>query len=422
MGLLLVLLSLLALAAALPPDPSTYDVIWTAPTANKSMTDAMPTGNGRVVVLAWAEPALGALAFYVRSPLALALDTQVYTLARVGLALSPNPCAAPAAPYQQRLHLADGSISLTCGSVTVAVLVDASADAIVVTARDASGAPFALNATLESVRPASRFNYKLDFQCQESSSGPDVLLAALPAPAPRASLALYHVNSAAAGDWSLFNASMRQQGLAPLLASEGGAFSDPLEGRIFGLGMTGAAGAEGLGAPLVRAGPSSLLSAAPAPAFALLLAVRVDGGAGGDGEAWAAALAAALAAPPAPTARAAAAAAWWAAFWARAYFVPGAQTPAPPPSPSPPPPPPPLRPMPWAPSPAAAPWQRARRSPATLQRKPSPCPAASASPAQARARMCWLCPAAARQRGCSGPFAPALPAAATMPQSCGCRS
>jgi hypothetical protein len=78
-------------AAAAAPDPARYNVVWNTSTPGAPMTDAMPTGNGRTVVLAWAEPALGGLSFYVRSPLALALDTQVYTVAKVSLALAPNP-------------------------------------------------------------------------------------------------------------------------------------------------------------------------------------------------------------------------------------------------------------------------------------------------------------------------------------------
>lgn len=125
---------------------------------------------------------------------------------------------------------------------------------------------------------------------------------------------------------------MHQQRLAPLLAQ----FSDPLDGRIFGAAMSGGAGADGGGLALTRVSNATLASAAPAPAFALQVAVRVDPRAGGDVAGWAVALAAALAAPAAPAARAAGNAAFWGAFWARSYVSVNSPDPAPPP-PSPPP-------------------------------------------------------------------------------------
>lgn len=322
------------------PNPSRLNLSWNTftPFDGKNYADAMPLGNGRVVALAWGNGTSGGVHFFVRSPQALHSDSQVFTIARVDVAVAPNLCAT--GPFwNQTLHLEDGSVTLLCGGASLAdhalamtVFVDASSDAVIVTAASRDGVtPFSLTATLNSVRPSARFSYALDFQCDRSSSGPDVYLA-LPAPAPPNHVALYHANDVAGGDTSLFNSTMHQQQLAPLLPL----FTDPLDGRIFGAAMSGGAGADGSGAALNRVSATALASAAPAPAFALQVAVRVDPRAGGDAAGWATALAAALAAPVAPAARAAGNAAFWGAFWARSYVSVNSPDPAPPP-PSPPP-------------------------------------------------------------------------------------
>ena len=328
-------------AGASAPDPARHALSWLSPTPfdGKNYADGMPLGNGRVVVLAWANVSTSGLDFYLRSPQALHSDTQVYTIARVAVAITPNLCSTGARFFNQTLHLEDASVTVHCGGTSLAdyalalkVFVDAGSDAVVITAASGDGrAPFSLAASLTSVRPAARFSYGLDFQCDSSHSGPDVLLA-LPPPAPPGNVALYHLNDVAGGDSSLFNSTMHQQGLAPLLST----FSDPLDGRIFGAAMVGASGADGTGAALTRTSSTTLASAAPAPAFALLVAVRVDPLARGNAPAWASALAAALATPIAPAARAAGNAAHWGAFWQRSYVSVNSADPSPPPPPAPP--------------------------------------------------------------------------------------
>jgi hypothetical protein len=199
-----------ALVVSASPDPSRLNLSWnsTTPFDGKNYADAMPLGNGRVVALAWGN-ASGGLHFYVRSPQALHSDTQVYTIARVDVAVFPNPCLS-GAYYNQSLHLEDGSLTVLCGGSSFAdftlgmrVFVDASSDVVIVTASSRDGtSPFSLSASLTSVRPSARFSYGLDFQCDRSSSGPDVHLT-LPAPAPPNNVALYHANNVASGDTSL---------------------------------------------------------------------------------------------------------------------------------------------------------------------------------------------------------------------------
>lgn len=331
-------ISYLSFCAAVYVDSSQFDVSFDSPTAfdGKNYADGMPAGNGRTVVLAWANATNGGMDFYIRSPLAQHTDSQLYTIGKVAVSVAPNPFAT-GAYFNQSLHLATGSVEVLAGgsdfsdySIAINLWVDANSDAVIVTASSRDGVtPFNLSVTLSTVRPATRFNYTLDYQCAGSTSSPDVVVSAqLPNPAPAGSIALYHVNSVAAGDYPFFNSTMFAQGLGSLASS--GQFIDPLDGRIFGCGIAGGAGIDGSGPALVRAGgsASSLVSQAPATAFALQVAVLTDVNAHGNEANWLSALATNLAGIPAPAARFDAHVAWWSSFWNRSYIL---TPPSPPP-------------------------------------------------------------------------------------------
>jgi hypothetical protein len=327
-----------ALATATPPPWSALDVSWNSPSPS-SQEDGMPSGNGMIAALVWGNVTSGGLDFVVRSPMAMATDSTLLDITTVSLTLSPNPCA-PGSYWNQTHHLEDGSVTLLCGGSSFAnytvgwrFYVDANADTVVavVTSRDGVAA-FNLTATLRNERPGpGPLKWNAAMHCPvhgtNGQTTPDVVA---PAGAPFApgTVALYHVNSLAAGDTPFFHNQLAQQGLAALSAQ----FPDPLDGRVFGAALAGAAGADGAGAPLVPAdGALSLASAAPAAAFLVRLDARVDAAAGGDAARFLAALAAQAAGGPAPAARAAASDAWWAAFWARSYVnvVGGARGPPP---------------------------------------------------------------------------------------------
>jgi len=330
-----VLLCFAAAAFALPPpaapDVSLYDVSWDSPSAHRPggpYADGMPLGNGATVALAWANTTAGGLSFYVRHPHAQHTDSTGFTLARVTVGLTPNPFLT--SPYfNQTHHLEDGSITILAGgggfsspAAVLRIFVDAHTDTIVVSAAAGDGAtPYSLTALVDTVRPTSE-NYTQEFYCFQSFYRPDVA-APLDQGAPQGSISLRHENCIACGDPDLWAFSVAQQGLAPALPSPLPA--SPLDGRVFGVGVFGAAGADGSGAPLARnAAGTALASTAPSPAFAVHLCVRVGSETPPQ---WEEGLAAQLraAAKVSPSARAAASAAWWAAFWGRSWVtLPGA--------------------------------------------------------------------------------------------------
>ena len=324
-GFRLALLVCVSASAPAPPDVSVFDVSWAAPSPNP-LADGMPLGNGAVVVLAWANATAGGIGFYVRHPHAQHTDSTHFTLARVTVGLSPNPFSA-SAYFNQSHHLEDGSVTVLAGgagfsapAAALRIYVDANSDTVVVEATAGEGAPpLSLSVAVESVRPTAG-NYTQPFYCFLSTYRADVA-GALDLGAPPGAVFIRHDNSVAAGDPDLWAFSVAQQGLAPALPAPLPA--SPLDGRVFGVGAFGGAGADGGGAPLVRnAAGTVLASAAPALAFLLHLCVRVGAEAPPQWEAGLAAQMAAAAAV-APAARRAASDAWWAAFWSRSWVVPG---------------------------------------------------------------------------------------------------
>ena len=308
-----------------PSSPAPYNVAFSSPTPfdGTRYADGMPVGNGDVVALVWGNLTNGGLDFFVRSALAMHTDSTLFTIARVQLAISPNPFSH-LAYWNQSLDLETGTVTLLGGgtnysdwAVAASLYVDANSNTIMVgvSARDGSTL-YSVEVTVHSPRPTTRFEWQGQFYCNKSSSGPDVLLP----PAPNV-IGLYHVNSVAAGDMAFFAETLHQQHLESLLSS----FADPLDGRIFGLAVTGAAGADGSGTALTRTSPASLTSPSAASAFLIKVTVLVMPDAAGDEAEFVSALSAAVAAGPPPAARAAASIAWWASFWARSWIV----TPAP---------------------------------------------------------------------------------------------
>jgi len=355
-----------AAAARAPSDPSQWTVTWLAPSAAPGTTsggrqtyaDAMPLGNGRTTVLAWANASAGGIGLYLGSQDAMSSNTDLYKLALLQVALSPNPFAQ-GSYFNQSLDLGSASLAIYAGgtgladyAVLLTAYVDASSDALLLSAAARDPAQrYTLTATLSSTRPPTRWQTKEGFaDCAPVHSNPDVALDPLPAaplplarPPPQSpaeavrhatgaqrpqralprlpaaaafqpgSLVWFHRN--APEDGLTVNATLTLQHLPQLLATT----PDYWQDLQFGLALDGGAPGSGGGA-LTRVSNVTLASAAPAAAFTLratLLAVQTD-----TVQEWLADLAALVAAgdAAAPTQRAAHEA-YWAGFWARSHIV-----------------------------------------------------------------------------------------------------
>lgn len=285
------------IAQGITPVPvSQYDVSWSSPSTfnGQNYADGMPLGNGKIVTLGWGNVTQGGLDFYVRSPLAMHSDTTLFTLAKFSVSILPNPFVNSNAYYNQTHHLEDASISLLGGGtsyndylVGFKLFVDANSDAIFITFTAGPGNPsatYSFNLTMESVRPSVYFTYQNDFECNMSSSEPDTILSSsLPNNPPGTTIGLYHVNAVVNGtDFPFFEAALKLQGLGSLLAN----FSDPLDGRIFGVGAIAASGTDGSGTRLQRISSTVLASMTPASSFVALIAPHIDTNAKGNTNQW----------------------------------------------------------------------------------------------------------------------------------------
>jgi len=265
---------------------SSYDVTWLSPSpvSSTNYDDAMPLGNGKTVVVVWNNVTNGGIDFYVRSPLAMHSDSTLFTLGKISINISPNPFITSNSYFNQTHHLEDSSVTLLGGGtsysdylVEIKIFVDANSDGIFTTINNGPGNPsgtYMVNATMLSVRPSAAFTYQNDFQCNQSSSQPDIILSnSLPNNPPGTTLGIYHMNAVANGtDFPFFADSMRRQGLGSLLNT----FSDPLDGRIFGLGVIGASNSDGSGTRLQRVSPTLLSSTTPASSFVILVVAHID--------------------------------------------------------------------------------------------------------------------------------------------------
>lgn len=318
----------------------------------------MPLGNGALTAVAWANVSAGGVGVLVGHQDAMSGETELFKLGLLQVALQPNPFAAGSF-FNQTLDVASATVVVYAGGSSMAdyaaelrVWVDANTDTLFVEAAARAGAlpaAFSLSAAVASVRPRGLWTRTLPFSlCHPVTSGPDVLVDPLPAPAelaapppqsardavrhatgrrrptrtlaaagrlPRVgafqpgSVVIFHRNNA-----SSVNETLSAQGLASLVA----ATPDFWQDLTFGFVLDG-----GSGPALTRAGPGMLLSAAPAAAFQLrltALAVQTDS----VGE-WLADLAALVSAAADAGARERRRLHedYWTSFWARSWVVVG---------------------------------------------------------------------------------------------------
>lgn len=96
-----------------------YDPVWTSPSRNAG--ESMPCGAGDIGLNVWVED--GDLLFYVTRSGSFDETNSYLKLGRARLKLDPSPFAGDVA-FEQRLHLIDGEVVVTCGDVAITIWVD----------------------------------------------------------------------------------------------------------------------------------------------------------------------------------------------------------------------------------------------------------------------------------------------------------
>ncbi len=302
---LMICLLCLPVAGARGGDPlDSYNVVWTAPSADSN--GSMPIGNGEVGLNVWVEEG-GDLLFYVARTDAWSGNGRLLKLGRIRVKLTPNPFAK-GLPFRQTLKLREGEIEIVAGpddrSVRLRVWVDAHAPVVHV---DLEGdQPLEVHASLEVWRTKKRTLTGAETHSAYGiAKGPDPVAVepdvVLPAAGNR--VRWYHRNGK-----SCYPVTLKVQGLESLLVD----FPDPLLGRTFGGCIRG----EGF----VSAGDSAIRSAESRKQHRV--SVTTTTAQTESVEQWAKRLDDAVAEADKVPVEAARAKhrAWWAAFWDRSWI------------------------------------------------------------------------------------------------------
>lgn len=272
-----------------------FNVVWMSPSDNAA--GSMPIGNGEVGLNVWVEPG-GDLLFYVARTDAWSECSRLLKLGRVRVRLEPNPFTADQ-PFRQELQLRAVRIVITAGDARLQLYVDAEADVVYLSGESLT--PRTVTAAFETWRTVKRVltgeELMSSWTMQAAPAGIEVWESAdVVAGAPGDAVLAYHRNA-----YSVVPLTLKHQGLEACSHL----VHDPLDGRTFGVRMTGPG--------LVAGGTNSLRSAQPATHFELTIATHTAQTK--SAAEWETGLP-----RPAPTDEAALrTAAWWRDFWNRSW-------------------------------------------------------------------------------------------------------
>lgn len=305
----------LAIGRLAAEDSFHFNPVWLSPTKEPGASQggfptyqgAMPVGNGAFTALAWANVSNGGVGVLLGHQSAMSSATELFKLGLIQVALTPNPFLS--GPFfNQTLDISTATVLVYAGGSSLAdhavsfrVWVDANADGLYIDVASGDGTtPYALTASIESLRPSKPYTYSVPFaSCTPVGSQPDVFVDPVPGPtrlsapaplpqdarfrhasaverpsrvlietgvfAPGASVGLlagsviqYHRNNAS--DGLTVEATLGQQGLSSLVATT----PDWWQDLQFGFALD-----SGSGPALARSSPTLLSSTAPAAAFSL---------------------------------------------------------------------------------------------------------------------------------------------------------
>ena len=202
------------------------DVIWTTP--GRSSADSLPLGNGDLAANVWTEPA-GDIVLYLAKNDAWDHLGRLVKIGRVRLAVTPSLISGPT--FEQKLSLADASVSVTNGHTTVRLWCDAHQPRLIIECQ--STEPVDLQVSLDRWREQPRELQGREIHAATGlEGGPvplltqgDQLVPDLPA-----AVVWYQRNSS-----SIWPTTLDLQGLAALKDRS----RDPLLHRTFGAHLSG---------------------------------------------------------------------------------------------------------------------------------------------------------------------------------------
>lgn len=281
------------------------DVTWSTP--GQSSRDSLPLGNGNLAANVWTEPS-GDIVLYLAKNDAWDHLGRLIKLGRLRVRVTPSLAVGK---FEQKLSLADASVTVANGDASVRLWLDAHGPRLVVEV--SATTPVHVTASLDPWRTAARLIGDKEAHGACGLEGGPVKLEALPdqidASDPQAVI-WYQRN-----ETSVWAMTLDQQGLGGFKARG----TDPLLHRTFGACMAGAG--------WTKTSATTLATAGAVTAATLTVTAHVAQTAtAGD---WVAQVRAAAAA----TARETPAemwrdhGQWWREFWERSYIRPAARAP-----------------------------------------------------------------------------------------------
>ncbi len=281
------------------------DVTWSTP--GQTSADSLPIGNGNLAANVWTESS-GDLVLYLAKNDAWDHLGRLIKLGRIRLQFSP-PLTVASGKFEQRLSLADASVVVTNGDLTVRVWLDAHWPRLVVDVT--SRTPCTVRARLDPWRTARRKLAPIEEGAAYGIEGGPVPLESLPdrlVTTDPAAVIWYQRNESSV--WAL---TLDQQGLGDHKAHS----RDPLLHRTFGVRLAG----EGL----IRDGDDALVTARPVTTATVVAVAHAAQT--GTVDAWLAQLTAAAPAQASADDLWRDHQAWWREFWERSYIRPVARAP-----------------------------------------------------------------------------------------------
>jgi hypothetical protein len=221
------------------------DVTWDTPSPTSA--GSLPLGNGDLAANVWVEPS-GDVVFYLAKNDAWDHLGRLIKLGRLRISLNPGLLEA-GAKFEQKLSLADASIVVSCGGVSLRLWVDAHWPRLVVEVNSAR--PVAVRASLDPWRTETRPIGDKEAHAACGLEGGPVKLSALPdqiAPSDASTVIWYQRNESSV--WAL---SLDQQSLGGFKAKS----ADPLLHRTFGGCLAGAGLRKENARTLVTASPTT---------------------------------------------------------------------------------------------------------------------------------------------------------------------
>ncbi|KAK2047260.1 hypothetical protein LZ31DRAFT_611068 [Colletotrichum somersetense] len=294
--------------------PRSYDTVWT--TQSTDASGSMPVGGGDVGLNLWVES--GEVLFYIAKSGAFDENNSLLKLGRVRLSFTPNPFAANASVFEQRLNINDGYATIR-GDHSTEVKIWVDMDTSAIHTEVISAVPLNLTAGFESWR--TQGHQMVAGEQQQTSWGVnDVPQLPLPYQRPDSisyssgGVLSYHHN----GETPLFDFQVVQQNLTSIGPDS---LFNPMRNNTFGTFMMSPQlepGSITTGTYINTSYTSyNLASSSPSRSFQLYIATGQDQTT--NVEDWVSGLI--NSASLIPTASQTDTIEWWHSFWDRSYII-----------------------------------------------------------------------------------------------------